>query len=673
MSQTPSPFRTRRLRTDIQALRTIAVTLVVLFHLWPNRIAGGFIGVDVFFVISGFLITKHILHEVQEQRFSVTSFWARRIKRLLPASFTVLAATAIAIVFLAPVSLWSQWLGEIQSAVFYFQNWNLAGAAVNYLALANQASPVQHFWSLSTEEQFYFFWPLLVAGALLATSRALKSAASSRKALLVSFSAVTVASFAYSVYLTNVDPAVAYFSTPVRAWEFGIGAIAAFLPAIERASLKNALALIGLASICASAFLITNQTPFPGLAAIFPTLGTVFVIIAAVEVGVISRVMAWRPLQWIGDKSYAIYLWHWPILIGVPFVTFTALTLPQKLLIVSATLLLAGLTERFIEKPISKTQPTKMKVFALTATTSVFIASLAGLAINLGNERIASELNFGKAGAVASHECFGAAARLSQNANCDNSSLEGVYPALNVAASDTPVLPEECFSVTREQTEATFCELGSRTGQIRVAAVGDSHLAQFAGALNVLALRNNWKMDMYAKGGCPFSYAVRKHDELLTKNCPIWVSKVSEQLENEKYDIVITSQRAGVEWAAGNGQAVSGLSKLWQELVNSGNRIIAIKDSPNPGQNNVACLLTGADCEFERSSGLKFDPQLEAAASSPTVRLLNFDNVYCEASQCLPVIGNAVVYRDDNHLTDTFARTLAPAIETEIFSALTGK
>jgi hypothetical protein len=151
------------------------------------------------------------------------------------------------------------------------------------------------------------------------------------------------------------------------------------------------------------------------------------------------------------------------------------------------------------------------------------------------------------------------------------------------------------------------------------------------------------------------------------------VSKVSEQLEKEKYDIVITSQRAGVEWAAGNGQAISGLSKLWQELVNSGNRIIAIKDSPNPGQNNVACLLTGAECEFERSSGLKFDPQVEAAASSPKVRLLNFDNVYCESSQCLPVIGNAVVYRDDNHLTDTFARTLAPAIETEIFSALTGK
>lgn len=673
MSLKPSPTRTRRLRTDIQALRTIAVTLVVLFHLWPNRVAGGFIGVDVFFVISGFLITQHILQEVQERRFSVTSFWARRIKRLLPASFVVLAATALAIVLLAPVSLWAQWLGEIQSSVFYFQNWNLAGAAVDYLALANQASPVQHFWSLSTEEQFYFFWPLLVVGAIWITSRALKQTASHRKTLLILFSAVSAASFAYSVYLTNADPAVAYFSTPVRAWEFGLGAVAAFVPAVKGNSLKTALALIGLIGISISALLITNQTQFPGLAAIFPTLGTVLVIIAAVEVGVLSRIMIWRPIQWIGDKSYAIYLWHWPILVGVPYVTFVALTWPQKLFIVLVTLLLAGLTERFIEKPISRTQPTKAKVFALAATTSVFIASLSGLAIQLGNERIAAEINFGKAGAVASHECFGAAARLAKESSCENSTLDGIYPALSVAASDTPVLPEKCFSATREQTDATFCELGSSDNQIRVAAVGDSHLAQFAGALNVLALRNNWKLDMYAKGGCPFSYAVREHDALLTKNCPIWVGKVAEKLQEEPYDIIITSQRAGVEWVGGDSQAVSGLSRLWSDLVSSGNRIIAIKDSPNPGQNNVSCLLTGGDCEFERSRALKFDPQLQAAVSNPLVKLINFDDVYCEPTKCLPVIGNAVVYRDDNHLTDTFARTLAPVIEAEIFSALTGK
>jgi peptidoglycan/LPS O-acetylase OafA/YrhL len=171
MSESKPANPLKVVRTDIQALRTIAVSLVVLFHLWPNRMPGGFIGVDVFFVISGFLITKHILHEVEAGHFSVTGFWARRIKRLLPASFVVLAVTTLAVVLFAPVSDWAQWLGEVQASVFYFENWNLAGSAVDYLALANQASPVQHFWSLSTEEQFYFVWPLLVALAIYIAPR----------------------------------------------------------------------------------------------------------------------------------------------------------------------------------------------------------------------------------------------------------------------------------------------------------------------------------------------------------------------------------------------------------------------------------------------------------------------------------------------------------------------
>jgi uncharacterized NAD-dependent epimerase/dehydratase family protein len=188
-----------------------------------------------------------------------------------------------------------------------------------------------------------------------------------------------------------------------------------------------------------------------------------------------------------------------------------------------------------------------------------------------------------------------------------------------------------------------------------------------------LALRNNWQLDLYAKGGCPFTYAVRKHDALLTKNCPIWVANVASKLENSKYEVVITSQRAGVDWVAGKVSAVKDLSRFWNQLSANGNRIIAIKDSPNPGKNIVACLSTGAECNFSRSSGLEFDPQVEAVANSPEVRLIDLDDIYCESANCLAVIGNAVVYRDDNHLTDTFARTLAPVIESEIFGALTGK
>jgi peptidoglycan/LPS O-acetylase OafA/YrhL len=659
----------RAIRTDIQALRTIAVSLVVLFHLWPNRIAGGFIGVDVFFVISGFLITRHILQEVDSGRFSVTGFWARRIKRLLPASFLVLLATGAGVALFAPVSQWAQWFGEIQSSVFYFENWNLAGASVDYLALSNQASPVQHFWSLSVEEQFYFFWPLLIALALAVAGTRKTSSFSQRKRIFLVLLAISVISFLLSIFYTGAEPAIAYFSTPVRAWEFGAGALTVFLPAIKSKSLKSWTALIGLFAILAAAFVIDTSTPFPGAAALLPVLGTVLVIYAAPETGRIGNLLAWRPIQWVGDKSYAIYLWHWPVIIFAPLILGTGLSAISKSIVIVITLLLSWLTHQFVEMPISRVQIPKWKIFALAATASVFIASIGGLAIQIGNQSIRAELMLGKAGAVAAQPCFGAAARVNPEA-CKTSSIKGVYPAPKVAAADIAELPETCFSVSRAQIDASYCALGNRDGSIKIAAIGDSHLAQYAGALNFLATKNNWKLDLYAKGGCPFSFAVRVHDEVLTKNCPAWVANVLAAIPAQKYDAIISSQRAGMEWNGGEATAVKGLTQLWMQLVAEGERLVVIKDQPNPGQNAVTCLLQQNDCSFNREAAFKFDAQVESAKKLPELEFVNFDDIFCDSQKCFPIIGNAIVYRDDNHLTDTFARTLAPYIEPYILRAL---
>jgi peptidoglycan/LPS O-acetylase OafA/YrhL len=652
-------------RTDIQALRTIAVSLVVLFHLWPNRMPGGFIGVDVFFVISGFLITKHILHEVEAGDFSVTGFWARRIKRLLPASFIVLAITALAVVLLAPISDWAQWLGEVQASVFYFENWNLASSAVDYLALANQASPVQHFWSLSTEEQFYFVWPLLVALAIYIAAKFGKQARA-RRAIFLALFVVAIASLAYGTFYTQAEPAIAYFSTPVRAWEFAFGALVVFVPAMQFKSQKHLMALLGLSLILIAAFVIDTTTPFPGIAALLPVAGTAAVIVAAIESGWLSKVLAIKPIQWLGDKSYAIYLWHWPVLILAPLVLNRAPTLGNKIGLLAITVVLSWLTQKFIETPMALARPPKWKIFAIAATASVFIASLSGLAVQIGNQQIADELKFGKSGSVSKEQCFGAAARATKGADCVNDKLTGTYPALAVAPSDIPKLPDACFSVTREQVAASFCALGDRSAAVRIAAVGDSHIAHYAGALNALAFKNHWAVDLYAKGGCPFSYAVRVHDAVLTKNCPAWVVNVVAKISNGGYDIAVTSQRAGVAWVGGNTSAVNGLTKLWSQLTANSLPIVAIKDNPNPGQKIPACLLSGRECLSSKTKALQFDPQVQAATEVPAVKLANFDDIYCDELNCLPVIGHVVVYRDDNHLTDTFARTLAPYLEVEI-------
>lgn len=659
----------RVFRTDIQALRTIAVSLVVLFHLWPNRMAGGFIGVDVFFVISGFLITKHILYEVEKGRFSVTDFWARRIKRLLPASFLVLLATGLGVALFAPISNWGQWFGEVQASVFYIENWNLAGASVDYLALSNQASPVQHFWSLSGEEQFYFFWPLLIALALVAVGGSRRSSPAPKTKIFVVLLIVSVTTLLLSVFYTVAEPAIAYFSTPVRAWEFGFGALAVFLPKIKSKLLSFWMAAIGLVAIGAAALVIDTSTPFPGAAALLPVLGTALVIFAGLETGWLGKFLAWSPIQWVGDKSYAIYLWHWPAIIFMPLIFGAGLSTFGKAIVILITLVLSWITHEFIERPISRVQIPKWKVFALAATASVFIASLSGLAIQTGNQTIQSALTLGKVGAVAAQPCFGAGARVNQDA-CETSTIEGVYPELSVAAADIPQLPNTCFSVSREQVEASYCSLGDRDASIRIAAIGDSHIAQYAGALNALAIRNRWQLDLYAKGGCPFSFAVRVHDEVLTKNCPTWVNNVTRLLPEKNYDAIITSQRSGMKWNGGNGSAVQGLTELWRQLVAAGERLVVIKDSPNPGQDAVACLLKNEDCTFDKDTGLGFDAQVESAKQVSGLQFVNFDDIFCDSQECFPIIGNAVVYRDDNHLTDTFARTLAPAIEKHIMRAM---
>lgn len=666
MSVSPRVGSTKVVRKDIQALRTVAVSLVVLFHLWPNRLSGGFVGVDIFFVISGFLITKHILNEVERGHFSVTAFWSRRIKRLLPASFTVLAVTALLVVLLAPISQWPQWLGEIQAAVFYFENWKLAWSAVDYLALANQVSPVQHFWSLSTEEQFYFVWPILVALGIFFATRFARTSVKPRLVVLVVFTAVTISSLVFSIIYTSIDPAVAYFSTPVRAWEFGLGALAVFVPVLRSNRLKVLLVGLGAGLMLWSAIAINNTTPFPGAAALLPVLATGFVIVAALDSGWLARAFSIRPIQWVGDKSYAIYLWHWPALIFTPLVLHRAPNFGDKVAIIFITIFLAWLTHKFIELPMQAIKPPEWKVFAVAATASVFIASLCGLALQLGNQQIADQLKFGKSGEISAEDCFGAAAREVTNEACINDGLTGLYPSLAVAASDLPDLPESCFSVSREQVEASFCELGDRSSKVKIAAVGDSHIAQYAGALNALAVRNNWAIDMYSKGGCPFTYAVRKHDAVLTKNCPLWVSNVLKKLMASDYTLMVTSQRAGVAWVGGNDSAVVGLTKIWQELSSAGLPILALKDSPQPDQKMPACLISGKDCLLPTESALGFDAQVRSAAAVPSVRLVDFDYIFCDAKNCLPVIGHVVVYRDDNHITDTFARSLAPFIEVEI-------
>ena len=662
------------LRKDIQALRTIAVLLVVVFHLWPNRVPGGFVGVDVFFVISGFLITSHILKDVEKNRFNAFWFWSRRIRRLLPASFTVLAATLIMILIFVPFNNWPQWTSEIQAATFYFQNWVLAANSVDYLALANSPSPVQHFWSLSVEEQFYVAWPLLVIVATLLT--ATKRISMRLQWIFISIALATAASFAYGIYLTFNEPAIAYFSTPVRAWEFGAGSLLAFVPALKKNRTKNAAAVIGLTLIFVSGFSFDTQVAFPGFAALAPVIGTALVIAANLQSGLLFRIGAFWPTQWVGKHSYSIYLWHWPLIVLLPFVIGAELGTAQKVIAIAATFILSWLTTKFIEQPLMSggRWPSlgPVPIFAAALVISTAIAVASGAAGSLAKTEIDNGL---KEAAVISQNkpgCFGAAARAPKEDPCTNPEITDIFPGFDAAPSDRAIDPNICGEMNRGDSVPNVCKLGATSADVRIALIGDSHAGHYLGAITDLANLQQWQLDFYWKPGCPFSDAVRVQDKTLTKACAEFVKAAEALIIAGNYDAVITSQVSGVKWVNSGSldqreSAIDGLVSLWSRLESAGVQVIAIKDNPVPRADFINCYQNGGsirDCSVARSSAFAFDAQVEAVRrlNSANVTLIDFDNVFCEPNFCPPIIGNVIVYRGDSHLTNTFAKTLAPYI-----------
>jgi peptidoglycan/LPS O-acetylase OafA/YrhL len=677
----------RPLRFDIQALRALAVTLVVVFHFWPQVLGGGFVGVDVFFVISGFLITGHLLRDVAADRFSITEFWARRIRRLIPASFLVLAVTALVVWIYAGSADQSNWFGDIVAATGYFENWSLAFSSVDYLALGAAPSPVQHFWSLSAEEQFYFLWPLLIAvGVILA--RVLRKG--SRAVLLICLLALTTFSFAYSIYFTHHDAAMSYFVTPTRVWEFGVGAVVAFLPVGKLSSrMRDWLFVIAFVAILTSALVIKPTDAFPGALAAWPVLATAAAIWSAPGESLLTRILGFKPVQFLGDISYSVYLWHWPILILTPLAFATAPNPWMLSLELIATVLLAWVTRKFVElpmiaagaKPGGRASRPWLTFVAMGAAASMLIGvGIAGA--TAANARVAAGIELADKIGLELPDCVGAKARQADGTQCSNPAYKGlVVPSLDLASQDSIAKAyPQCPGGNRDSSAVRICKVGDRNSTIRIALVGDSHANQFTGVFDAIGKEQHWSVDVIAKGGCPLSYATRVQDAILTKACAAWVTKVVDYLGTNRYAAIVTSMKSGVEWVKATGSnvsPVSGVEKMLTTLAQNQTQVLYLKDNPHPLANILDCLRfskghENASCSVGRATGLKYEPALEAIAklNSSNIREINLDDVYCAPTACEPIIGNVIVYRDDNHLTNIFANTLRPLLTAELVKVL---
>ncbi|MGP5720613.1 acyltransferase family protein [Glutamicibacter arilaitensis] len=674
-----------KFRLDIQGLRAIAVGLVVIYHLFPTRVTGGFIGVDVFFVISGFLITSHLIKSPPRKPKEFGKFWIRRINRLLPAAFTVLITTVVAIRVLAPEAFWRDNVLQAIAAAFYGENWMLIATSVDYLAEDNAPTAVQHFWSLSVEEQFYFCWPLIIAGLWWF---AVRNRWSAKSTVLAGISILATISLAYSVYATSVEPGAAYFSTFTRAWELALGGIVALLPRpSQKFSESLGASLLGWAGIAAmlvAGLTYTGETPFPSFYAGLPVVGTALVIwVAATSKISPTPILSTKPFQFLGDHSYSIYLWHWPLIVLVPFVSGT-LGMLDICLIAIATVLLSMATKKFIEddfrKVLSKSAVvTPMRFLAAGTAVVAILGSSIAWDVHAREERSLAVLTAAVADAG---PCFGAAALKSHNDACayDPTETLALTPAL--AKDDkSDAYKDGCWSGEPFENKPT-CTYGS--GKTKVALAGNSHAGHWLPALQQIAEAKDWTITTYLVSRCnPTDVKLQFDAQIKSDGCYEYGRWLQEQTAKQDFDLIITSERQSVPVVGSTFEttakpAEAGYASYLEKWAAQGTPIVIIRDTPYPGNtvSNVPdCVALAKDANAECSGTLAewewMDPLADAAYAldNPQVRVVDPTKYFCPDGKCPAVIGETVVYFDASHISATYSKSLAGLLARDITEA----
>ena len=692
-------------RADIQALRAIAVVAVVLFHLWPDAVPGGYVGVDVFFVISGFLIHSQLMNEFDRTgSVDLPKFWARRIKRLQPAALLVLAVTVAGIVLFVPRSSWIQFLQEVIASALQLENWLLGLNSVDYLASGNNPSPTQHYWTLSVEEQFYVGFPLVLLAALAFARRSGRPA---RRSVAVAIAIVALASFAFSLWQTWTTPSIAYFSTLTRAWEFALGALLSMWGLAPARRVGAGAALLGVAAIILACLHYGAATQFPGYAALLPVVGAMLCLWAG-RGSLLESAGRVRIVALIGRYSYSIYLWHWPLIIFAPQVLGEPPGFAWRVGIALLSFLLAMLSTLYVEDPIRFSPRLlggnrRKRVIAAYSIASLFLVLLVAFAplyaesirqasLPSGPGRLVSPIGTAAGAKSASSRtvvapavngfppCFGAQAMDPAYAPCTNPELgDQVFPDPAVAKKDIANRPA-CWNLKKDGETARVCRLGPAEGyEKRLYALGDSHSNALLDVYEAIARNNNWRIDASGHVGCYLTTAEqqqpsKKHRE----SCRKWRASVLE-IAGSGYDAFLVTHASTirevipVEGKSKEQTTIEGMVAAWNLLPDV--PIIAIRDNPGMHGDVVDCVAregaaAATACSRKRSEALAFDGQQEAALQVGRAKVVDLTDFYCNQTDCPAVIGNVLVYRDRNHTTGTYAKTLIPYFEREIQAAL---
>jgi peptidoglycan/LPS O-acetylase OafA/YrhL len=697
------PILRGRFRDDIEGLRGLALVLVLVGHAGLSALPAAFVAVDVFFVISGFLITGLLVDEMRRTgRIRIIDFYVRRAKRLLPAATVVVVASLLLTYLFLPPIRWSGTARDALASAAYAMNWRLVEQSTDYLRAEEAPSILQHFWSLAVEEQFYLIWPLLLLVVALRGSRRRTLPTGTPRAsrrgepgrhrrrffgdpvsprLLVAFALVGVPSLAWSIHLSQTEPARAYLVTTTRMWELALGGGLAILGGqLSRLPRPAAVVLgwAGITTIALAAMLIRPETAaYPGYLALLPTLGAVAIIAAGAGAGRYgpALLLGTRPLRAAGVVSYSWYLWHWPLLV-VAEARWGPLETTAGLAMILLSAVPAVLTYRLVENPFryatfSRAGTLRM---GLVATSMTVVAGL-GLQQLVRPPTAPTPAALGQAQRAGAVPGTGSPGSSSVAAPVDR--FARITPDPLHARDDLPdVYRDDCVTQAQDSSLRN-CTYGDRGSPVEVALVGDSHAAHWVPALQVIAAERGWRLVTYIKTTCSFLAAPITIAGRPDESCTEWNRTLRRALTGERRPrLLIVSSVTQIPLVDGRtpppGPATAdaqtaALAETWSEVTRAGVPLVVIRDTPAFTVDMAECVSAHRErlttCAQPRQRALAWGlPQERAAAALPEVYLADLNETICPGEPCPAVIDGVLVYRDAHHLTATYARSLAPRL-----------
>ena len=650
-------------RPDLEGLRGVAILLVVAFHAGVQSLAGGFVGVDVFFVLSGYFITAMLARELARNgRIDLTGFWGGRAMRLLPTLLVVLLFTLAAVMWLyAPIDR-PQIASGARAVALYSANVEFARTSVDYFSAGE--NPLLHTWSLAVEEQFYLVWPLLFV--LLAVRTAAWSVDeedrehASKGKLRLAMILLGFLSFGIAIWLTRVAQPWAFYGMGTRLWEFALGGVLAVTLAdsVDEATWPaTLLSVFGLVAIALAVGTYHRGTPYPGMAALLPALGTVAIIVGGARAPESwpSRALSTGWLRWLGRMSYAWYLWHWPLM-GIGGVIEWNIGVAGRLAWSGVALVLAWLTHRWIETPAREGKwdigPRWLAPAALAA--SVGVAIVAHGALRTSMRQVST------------------------------------VPQKAFAAARQDHMQHECWGRTISEWQGP-CAFGDTRSSTTLVLLGDSHAEHWLAGLDRVGRERGWKIVALVKGGCPVADMRELHNQRLLRR---WYGECARFREGmiqkiiamrptavilSSWDHYVSINGQSSDWQVTRGVWERGLRRTYARLTGAGIRTMAMRGTPRTWFDVPQCLSRreaglplARPCVYERSAALTAEAaqSQDRAARGLPITFIDMNDQICPTERCGVVRNGIVMFSDDNHLTASFSRSLAPALGKRIASLL---